>query len=115
MRKIVFLFALFVGLSTASYAQGVYCTACDPVDVSFAVCASWMGPIPNCSTYCDGWVCGCKGNAYGGRCTRDADGGYSWKTYYRIRFVQPAPFEQQFKIVSVDVRQRPATTVRRGV
>lgn len=105
MRKLLFLAVFAFVLSPLSVqAQGVAGNACQYVDYNYSYCASWMGRFANCRLYCDAIACNCLPGAYGGQCTRDSDGGYTWKTYNNIRFVDPSiPFELAYTVVSVRV------------
>lgn len=117
MRKLL-LFTLFVLVlgSLAAQAQGVSCSACEYFQYNYSECSSVMGRFPNCRTYCDSVACNCLAGASGGKCTRDADGGYTWKTYNNIRFVDPAiPFELAYTVVAVKVTPPTANVTQSAV
>ena len=105
MRKsILFLALVLIAGALTVEAQGVTCNACEFFQYNYSECSSVMGRVPNCRTYCDALACNCVPGASGGKCTRDADGGYSWKTYNNIRLVDPTvPFELAYTVVAVRI------------
>ena len=104
MRKlcVAFVFLMLFG-AVAAQAEG-YCVGCYWWDETFSECTSYNGRWTNCSVVCDQFACSCHMSTTGGTCTRDPDGLYSYKTYYRIRYVRPVSIDSQFTIISVEVK-----------
>lgn len=104
-----FILCVVFGTASAEAQEEASCHLCEVSPYTYnGYCSDFNGPIPNCRTVCDGYVCSCHRSTWG-RCMRGADGTYFYIKIQYVRLPIDEPFHSAFRVTKARMkRQRPA-------